>query len=90
MKSSRNVGKLKDSVKWKSECNLLLHVDVFPAKTGLVGYGLTFTVANKAECALCLPSAPADNIAVCEYTEQYNPSTTGLYAHHGIMLRTQT
>ncbi len=42
------------------------------------GYWWKFTVANRAACMLCPPSAPADNFAVCEYTEQYNWSTTGL------------
>ncbi len=74
---------VKGLMKGKSECNLLPHIDVFPAKTGLsVGtfprYEWMFTVANRAECALCPSSTPADVIAVCEYTEQYNQSTAQL------------
>ncbi len=76
---SDHTAALKHPVKLKSECNLLPHTDVFLAKMGLKvktrhKYWLMFTVANRAECALCPPSAPADNIAVCEYTEQYNRS----------------
>ncbi len=47
-----------------------------------------FTVANRAECALCPSSAPAGNTAVCEYTEQYNKSTTGLYTPQDDVMNT--
>ncbi len=63
---------LKDLMKWKSEHDLLPHIDVFLAKTGL-----EVEKANRAEFALSPPSA--HNTAVCEYTEQYSQSTTGLY-----------
>ncbi len=49
-----------------------------------------FTVANSAECTLRPPSAPADNVFVCEYMEQCNQSTTQLFAPRDDIMNTDT
>ncbi len=79
---------LKDPVKQKSECDLLVYVECFQQKQASRDNlsWILIDVHSSQQGYACPPSA---NIAVCEYKEQCNQSTTGLYKHHGMMLWTQ-